>query len=266
MQLSEKDFIHETKSSEGWKVWLGLGIVALAFILLVFSSKWMLDQTHQKINKSPFLQVTNREFSLFLWQNPEFMRSNRKKKTGYLSGFHSYPKASPIPEQADEWVSAPPDVLFLYHTWKRLLSSDRFSRSVSIVEFHEFLDDAKEWQPIYWKGASPEYTQLVSRLLQLDQIDIRDQLPEPVLQAFIGWKNYYKEGKKINDSAYTSAYVASFLKKHPAYASNYWRPMYPDYLRSLDPSSRETIPSSEIPSFLKAALYNSKDPSEKIPD
>ena len=257
MQLSEKNFIHEVKPSGGWKVWLWLGLIAAVFIALVFSSKWVLDYTDEKIRKSPFLQVTNREFSLFLWQNPEFMRSNRKKKSGYLSGFHTHPKVTPVPEQADHWVSAPPDILFLYHAWNRLLSEDSFSRPVSTTEFLEFLDDAKEWQPEHWKEAPEGYVELVSSLTYLDRTDIHVQLPDPALRAFIGWKNYFKEGRGINNSEYTVSQIETFLKKHPNYAPNYWRSLYPDYLRSLDRSSVETVPSNEIPSFLKVALYNS---------
>lgn len=257
MQLSEKDFIHESKPSQGWKVWLGLGLIAACFIFFVFSAKWVVEQTNVKIEAAPFLQVTNREFSLFLWQNPEFMRSNRKKKAGYLSGFHTHPKVTPIPEQADDWVAAPPDILFLYHCWNRLLSNERVLRPVPVSEFREFLDDAKEWQPVHWSAAPQEYVELVSRLSRMEADNIGDQLPQPVLRAFIGWKNYFKEGDEINHAVHSSVQIESFLKAHPNYAPNYWRPFYPDYLRSLDGSISEVVPGSEIPSFLKAALYNS---------
>jgi len=258
-QLSEKDFIHESTPSGGWRVWLGLGSVALVFILMVFLTQTVHTMRNRQIERSPFFRVTNRDFSLFLWDNPEYMRSNRKKKAGYLSGYHSYPKSTPIPEQADEWVSAPADILFLYHAWERLLGNETFSRAVTVSEFREFLDDDKEWQPKYWESAPQDYRELVVRLPEMDIEDLRERLPPKVLQAFIGWKNFYKEGERINAAVYTEEEVAAFIDHHPHYAANYWRHLYPAYLRSLDSGSEAEVPSGEIPSFLKVALFNNAE-------
>lgn len=254
--LEEKDFIRESSPKGGWRVWLGLSLIAFLFFLFVFGTALLSNRTHQRVQQSPFLQVTNREFSLFLWQNPEFMRANRKKKSGYLQGFHLQPKVTPKPEQADQWVSAPPDILFLFHAWNRLIGTERLTRPVFAEEFAEFYQDAEEWHLEYWEDAPQGYRDLIAELSGLEGANIQDRLPDEVLRAYIGWKNYYYEGREINQKIYTVEDVREFLISHPTYASNYWRQFYPDYLSSLQGSAETPIPPHEIPSFLKVALFN----------
>jgi hypothetical protein len=254
--LEEKDFISETRPIGGWRIWLGLALVALAFLLFVYGASWLSAKTHERVEKAPFLQVTNRQFSLFLWQNPEFMRANRKKKSGYLQGFHLQPKVTPKPEQAEQWVSSPPDILFLYHAWKRLLADERVARPVTAEEFLEFYNDAEEWQLQYWVEAPQGYHALIAELPDLRGLDVQDRLPDEVIRAYVGWRNYYYEGELINRASYTVEQIREFLISHPNYASSYWRHAYSDYLLSLNMPAETPIPQHEIPSFLKVALFN----------
>ncbi len=251
-ELLEENFISETKSVGGWRIWLGLLAVAIGFGALVFSAKWIAKLTINEIESQPFLQITNREFSLFLWQHPEFMRSNQKKMSGYLSGFHPFPKVTPKPELADHFVQAPPDILFLYHAWDRLLSSEEWNRKIMSSELLDFLDYDREWLPEYWLEAPEGYRELVFKLPALEKVDVANKLPREVKRAFIGWKNYFYEGSRINAVVYRSEDIQNFIRSHHNYSPNYWKGIYPNYLKSLSESSNREIPSNEIPSFFKS--------------
>ncbi len=233
-ELDEKDFIQESKTRPPLSYWLIILVIIGIIALMMFGiSKWTPSERPVK----PFLQVTNREFSLFLWQNPEYMRSNYKDKTGYLPGFSL---TTIKPEMADEYIAAPPEVLFLYHAWKRLVGNDSFPRIITEAEFKEFLASDQQWQS-------------------------KDHNDPFVKQAFIGWKNFHREGDLINQMSYTYADAKKLIETHPGYACSHWRNIYPNYLKSLptaDPFSK--IPNEEIPSFLRVALYNYKNASTKF--
>lgn len=253
--IKEEDFIHEglKNSPSIYLKWLLLVIFCTATLgsALIFYGMTLDNQ----ISSKPFLKVTNREISLFLWQNPSLMRSWAKNKNSYLPGFEYSEKIGLNPEYAEEYASAPPDVLFLYHTWKRLIAENFPKRTVSKEEFQTFLLDLPEWHPKNWSKAPAHYKDMVYSLESLNDIH---SLPNSVLQAFIGWKNFFVEGNAINEKSFSKAEVDEFLKYYPNYSRNFWVNIAgKSYLESLQklPTSAK-IPNTEIPGFLRVALYN----------
>lgn len=269
--LSEKDFIQD-----GWRLtslpfWLWIFLMAAVVGIIWGFSGWYQGLIKEEKKHDPFLEVTNREFSLFLWQFPSFIRANVSKKTGYLTGFLSTSENLNT-SASEDYVSAPPDLIFLYHTWDRLLASDYIPRAIPSSEFSEFLEQLPEWQPGNWEKAPSEYAQLVEtkryQTIENLQTLTQDELPMVIRQAFEGWKNYFKEGDGINELHPTYAQVQAFLEKHPTYARSYWRNIGTingqqvgglNYLRpflspSFDPE--QVIPNSELAPFLKVALFN----------
>lgn len=267
-ELSEKDFIQE----EGYRknpfpFWLWLFLLTTAIALLWGGNRWYGSKMNLLFQESPFLQVTNREMSLFLWQNPEFMRINAKQKNGYLPGFFYTDTVTMELPSADHYVSSPPDLLFRYHTWHRLVSNEFTERSIDRGEFREFLSQVPEWQPTYWPQASQEFIHMIEELSSSHVDDLAtlpiSVLPKSVRMAFQGWKNYFKEGEAINQVKPTLSEMRKFLSKYPHYARNYWRNIVehsnPDYLKVLSSGNEggnTIIPATEMASFLKVAIYN----------
>lgn len=266
--LSEKDFIHEGYKKDPFPLWLWLFLLTALLSLIWGSSSWYDGKLSLLVNESPFLQVTNREISLFLWQNPEYMRNNSKNKNGYLPGFQYIDKVTLNVVDADQYAVAPPELLFRYHTWHRLVSGEFTERAIPKKEFVEFLTYAEEWHPTYWPNAPKEYIALMGQLAKMTPEDdlsklSTNELPLEVRMAFQGWKNYFKEGEAINNVKPTFSQMRKFLASHPHYARNYWQNIVqdttPNYLKSLNAgveSSDSTVPSDEMSSFLKAAFYN----------
>lgn len=268
-ELPEEEFISEptavTKKPSLW-VW----VIAVVFIMLMLWGVrgWYLSQIQEKIAASPFLQVKNRDISVFLWQFPEHFRAHATNKSGYLPAFQYLDRVVVDPELADSYAIAPPQLLFLYHTWKRLLSTYYSSRIITVKEFQEFLNYDEEWKPQFWAEAPEEYVKLVSSLPERqgqEHLDTQtmNTLPLIVRQAFQGWRNYFKEGKEINAFRPTYRQLREFLISDPHYARNYWRNIVmettPKYLISLLNKSfinEEEVPSQELTAFLKAAFYN----------
>lgn len=267
-KLQEKDFINESYSSNPFPFWLWLFLTALLACLFWGGSSWFFQQMNREIAESPFLQVTNRQFSLFLWQFPEFMRVHSAVKTGYLPGFQYQEKISLYPTEADKFVVAPPETLFLYHTWRRLVAEEFVQRPIPVKEFQEFLTYAEEWQPANWKEAPKEYEQLVTKLSDpatpQDLAPLSDSsLPFMVRQAFQGWRNYFKEGDAINQVKPTFEEMSRFLLSYPHYARNNWRNIFydqvPEYLKQMDQMPADAkleIPSDQLAPFLRVAFYN----------
>lgn len=247
-KLSEEDFIQENKGGSSGVVWMTMILLIGVFLLIFTSVDWSVKQTQMQIEKSPFLRVTNREFSLFLWQHTDFMRPHIKKRTGYLPDYHLLPKVTPMPEKAENWVVAPPEILFRYHVWDRLLSTYTYSREISVEDFQRFLNYAEEWQPQYWSEAPAEY-------IQGTQVT---QLPKAVQQAFVGWKNYFDDGDAINSVSYTVGQIYAFIEHYPNFQRTYWQNLIPDYLLTAfgEDDKSVIVPKEEIPSFLRVALYN----------
>lgn len=260
-ELPEKDMIQDSFTKNPLPAWLWLALIAAMAALAWGGGSWLFTKKQQLVADSPFLQVTNREFSLFLWQNPEYMRSNVSYKNGYLPGFQYQNKVAIEPGQAENLVSAPPEVIFLYHVWNRLLSNEFISRPIVSNEFRDFLAYCKEWLPENWPKAPPGYADLVSSLPKENNVLITSGIPQVVQQAFIGWKNYLLEGSKINSVKPTFGEMRDFIGSHPHYARNFWRNIVekgrPNYLKSLGSGeSQETIPSDELSSFLKVGFFN----------
>lgn len=257
-ELEEKNFIREDQKGPPPSYWLVVWILVGVAGLLWLGASHFFGEIKWEVTNKPFLQVTNREFSLFLWQNTEYMKANRGDKTGYLPGFNTGKNVTPKPEVADQNVVAPPEIIFLYHNWKRLVGDDFISRPIPLSEFLEFLTYDGEWLPRNWPQAPKDYRDLISSLDNAPKEGLT-QLPMPVKKAFIGWKNYYKEGEQINAFNPTYEDVKSFLQIYPGYSRPHWRNIHPEYLKSLgtaDPKS--TVPHSELPSFLRVALFNFK--------
>jgi len=266
--LHEKDFIHEPDGK--YPFWLWLFLSAIAASLLWGSLSWFQGIETKVVKDSPFLQVSNRQMSLFLWQFPEYMRINRPDKSVYLPGFDYQNKVAIIPGFADETVKAPPEILFLYHTWQRLIGKTYFPRPISVKEFEEFINYAEEWKPRNWPAAPKEYADFlnefptVANVENLQNLNVK-QLPLEVRMAFQGWKNFFKEGDAILGMTPTHEQVARFLEASPKYGRNYWRNIVsdtkPKYLESFfnhDAAAKgsDVIPKDQLSDFMKVALYN----------
>ena len=88
--------------------WVWSFIVLLATALIWAMMLWYNNVMSEEREQNPFLQVTNRAFSLYLWQNPQHMRVHARNKIGYLPGFLYTEKVGLDPKASEEYVSAPP--------------------------------------------------------------------------------------------------------------------------------------------------------------
>lgn len=281
--LSEKDFIQDespAKSIKSLPLWLWPFLLAVAISLVLGMQGWYERFLKIEKDKEPFLEVTNREFSLFLWQFPGFLPPNAPKKAGYLPGFQPSRENFNI-QTAEDFVSAPPDLLFLYHAWHRELLPEFIAGPIPVKEFQEFLNQLPEWSPQHWQKAPESYVELVesNRYLELEDLQTLPltSLPIEVRIAFQGWKNYFKEGPEINAIQPTFGQILSFLEKYPHYARPYWRNIDKigqvqvggvHYLSGLlDPnvSKESLVPKEQLSSFLRVALFNdSKDDKAQL--
>lgn len=259
--LTENHFIHEEYSAHPWRLWGWLAIVIGCSGIFAWSFLNYSAAIDKQYAVNPFLQVTNRQMSLFLWQNPSHMRVHAKNKNGYLPAFEYVDRVGLNPEYADDYAIAPPELLFLYHTWNRLLGNSFISRPIPAKEFQVFLNENSEWQPRNWQLAPPEYITFTQKLDQDLKADLSleplSALPLEVRQAFIGWKNYFFEGNAINNFSATYTQLNILLKVFPHYARPYWRNIYSlNYLKSQNVEPSQKIPPDELSSALRAALFN----------
>ena len=266
-ELSEKNFINEGYKKNPFPFWVWFFLLT-SFVALVWGmGNWYSDKITLLFKESPFLQVTNREMSLFLWENPEYMRVNVKEKSAYLPAFNTTDKLTIDLAYADQFVAAPPELLFRYHIWKRLISAEFSQRPIINKDFQEFLNQALEWQPQFWPDAPKGYIELLAKLPQNKTEDLAslplETLPIPVRMAYTGWCNYFKDKEAINQLKVTKGQVSDFLIKNPHYARNYWRNILkkniPNYLKSLENpkiSSDEWIGGDELSSFLRVGIFN----------
>ena len=228
----------------------------------VWYGQWM----RSIFEESPFLRVTNRQLSLFLWQNPEFMRVNSPRKIGYLPAFKYTDKLTIDIAEADHYAVAPPELLFRYHTWNRLLKNEFSQRPILTSEFTDFISYAEEWHPNYWVGAPEWYRKLIDNLSSNQTKDLATlpltTLPMDVRIAFQGWRNYFKDGEAINTLQPNRKEMHLFLEANPNYTRNFWRNLVidstPNYLNGMNKKGNETdiIPSEELSAFLRVAFYN----------
>lgn len=260
--LNEKNFIHEEYPQHPWRLWGWLAAVAACSLIFAYSLNRYGSIIDTQYADSPFLQVTNRQLSLFLWQDPSHMRAHVKNKQAYLPAFEYSERVGLDPEYADEYVVGPPELLFLYHTWNRLLGSYYTPQAIPSQEFQSFLLEAPEWQPLWWPAAPTAYQQMIAELGTGLAGDLNllpeTTLPLEVRQAFIGWKNYFYQGSEINVYKPTYSELDKLLAKFPHYNRSYWRNIYgDDYLKSRNINSNQTIPNQELSPLLRIALYNS---------
>lgn len=268
-ELEEKDFIHEEYKKNPYPLWVWFIVFILVAAVAWNGRTWFQEYMVKHISSDPFLQVTNRDFSLFLWQNSEFMRANAKSKTGYLPAFQYINHVTVEPELADQYVVAPPEAIFRYHVWDRLLRKEFIPTSISLTEFKEFLKEAEEWLPLFWPQAPQAYKELVERFPHMNEQDLATlpvtTLPLEVRIAFQGWKNFYKKGEEINQLQPSYKEMTQFLASFPHYDRSFWRNILlettPQYLKNLSvhADSDEKIPPEELASFLKYAIYNFKN-------
>ncbi len=245
-ELDEKDFIQNRNSKYTW-TFLVLFLLALAVIWSV--TRWERVLVKEEVAEDLFYQVTNREFSLFLWQNPEFMRSNAHLSEAYLPDFHTNDNVHVIPEFADNYVSAPPVILYRYHVWKRLIGTPIAPHSIAKQNFVIFLNKNPEWLPEFWKAAPTRYKKMLS-----DLPDNIDTLPLDVQMAFQGWWNYTYEWDKIERIFPSERELEQFLKRYPHYGRSYWRNLIPHYL--LNEIEERPISELDLSPFLKVGLFN----------
>lgn len=263
-EIKDQDMIQDSLGKNPFPAWLWFTLIIVLFALLWGGGSWLITKKQEILSDSPFLQVTNREFSLFLWQNPEYMRANVSSKTAYLPGFQYEDKISIQPGQAEKYVSAPPEVIFLYHVWSRLISKEFAERKVPVNEFKDFLSYSPEWLPENWPKAPENYKEILKNLPK-NSTQLVNGLPWEVERAFIGWKNYFMEGAEINLIQPTYAEMQEFISTYPNYARNFWRNIVqkgrPQYLKTLTIGKfepEEKIPNEEITGFLKVAFFNYK--------
>jgi len=272
-ELQEKDFIQEGFSKNPKPFWAWFSLVIFISLLFVLSFASYFNLLVDQYDKNPFLQVSNRQMSLFLWQNSSFMRVHAVEKNGYLPAFEYIERIGLNPEYADEYAIAPPEVFFFYHTWKRQIASYFFPRKIPAKEFQAFLQQAQEWLPGYWKMAPKGYKEMIARILNMGDEDL-NLLPESILpievrQAFIGWKNYFIEGEKIEHYRPTNKALSMFLQKYPNYNRPFWCNIVGErYLKNLTdkPSLQDKkVPLQELSPFLQVALYNENQIFEAKP-
>lgn len=284
-ELEEKNFINEGYSKNPFPLWLWFFLLIALLAMIWGVGNWYNNKVNLLFRESPFLRVTNRDLSLFLWQNPEYMRINAKEKSAYLPAFNYIDKVTVDVAFADQYAAAPPDLLFLYHTWDRLIKEEFTDRPIPAAEFRDFLGYAEEWQPHYWPDAPEGYVNLVAKLPTSAPADLsllsKNELPLDVRIAFQGWLNFFKDGEAINTMKVTEGDIGQFLASHPHYARNYWRNIVqentPDYLKGLTALSKGSgaVPKDRLASFLRVALFNylaamkvveeAKPPVEKAP-
>ncbi|MDR3625124.1 MAG: hypothetical protein P4L16_08330 [Chlamydiales bacterium] len=268
-KLSEKEFISgKLYHKETFSLWFCL-VFLIVLIGILYSVFYTRDSwIEKKIDDNPFLQVTYREFSLFLWQNPEFMKINFKGPSEYLKNVKE-DKIGILPDFAESYVMAPPEVLFRFHLWKELLGKKLLSRPIFFQEFQEFLQYSQEWTVLYWQTAPQSYLTLIN-LISFDPLlyhsfDLRELLPFEVSLAFQGWKNYFKEGGEINEIEFTYGEILKFLSRYPELSRSYWRnvlkEMVPEYLiyqtqENID--LKDKVNKREVSSLLKVYYYNEK--------
>lgn len=265
-RLDEKDFINESYPKDPGTIWLWLVIVMAVVLLMWGGREWFQNYLQEVKEERPFLDVTNRQVSLFLWQNPEYMRINASSKSAYLPGFQYAGNSVAIePGAADQLVQAPPEVLFRYHTWSRLIRTEATPRAIPEAEFMQFLDYAEEWRPKNWANAPKGYQDLIPTLTVGGTNDLsklqESVLPSEVRLAFIGWKNYTKEHDAIQALKVTYGQVQDLIATAPHYARNYWQNIIDsnngDYVKGIEAAStKDVIPAKDVPEFLRIAVYN----------
>ena len=264
-ELQEKDFIQEpTKGGQG-------PLIFFLFILFIVAIGWGIGSWRkktigQKKRENILLQVSNRDFSIFLWENPQFMRPNKRLGSYYLEDFDGKDKIHLNFLKADKWVQVSHEVLFIYHTWKRLVGQYNYRAPISPFEFKNFVNDCPEWRSINWPNAPKEYKKILmdEKFLYINNLQELSylELPLKVRKAFLGLKAFYKEGEAINTQEITYGSLRGFLRVYPNFSRNLWLGIYeqdyPNYLLDVDKahiSDYEIVPYDHLSPLLRFAFY-----------
>lgn len=221
-------------------------------------SRWQEAILAEKQKIFPFYQVTNREFSLFLWQNPEFFKEYAQLNLGHIAPDDDILL---LPENAEALVSVPSKVLFRYHVWDRLIKRYPVKRSLPTHLFAEFLENNQEWLPRYWKAAPAPYRLFMENRETFSEKELPPLIPLEVKIAYQGWLNYFKEWEEIQQLHPTQGEMESFLDVYPHYARSYWRNILrkekPNYLINLyEEGQHQKLNEDEMTTFLQIAIYN----------
>lgn len=271
--LKEQDFIPK----ETWKspnpFLLGLFFVATAVVIASGTLSWYNEKKTQKFQK-PFYNVTNRSFVLFIRQNPSFLKQNVSSNEAYLPGLKLIENVGSNADKADALVQAPDNILFQYHTWKRLLDYPPFKRPIPLDQFKDFLKAYIEWTPDHWKDAPKNYADLVRKINAGAPVGhLEDVLPIEVQKAFTGWKNFTIEKDTMEEFTPTFGLLRDLIKKYPNFQRNYWinllKDSNPSYLEMISfekVEPKEDIPLKDLAPFIDIALFNfamSQTPQEK---
>lgn len=255
-ELADNQLVHNQSGDSLSHALKSFLFVAVPALLLAFGAKQIFSFQRQLQENNLTLQVTNRNFSLFLWQLPEYMRMNVSMKVGYLPAFQYEGKVGIEEGKAEDYVQAPSEVLFIYHTWERLVGHVLIPRVIDSDEFLQFLEYCPEWHPNQWSHSPSNYRDIIDSIRCPGVVK---NLPKKVQQAFIGWKNFFLEGDLIDQTHPTYNQIEIFLEQFPQFARNYWiniiEKKRPNYLK-FSSSGDDIIPESEISGFLKVAYYN----------
>lgn len=259
-ELEEKDFVQNGGPKFLW-IFLCLFILGL---LLFWGIRLWQENLFEKKEEFPFYQVTNRQFSIFLWQHPYLMRERVDFKVGYLPYFVEEHEMYVLPKFADVYVTAPSEILFRYHVWSRLIGDSLAPRPIPANEFLAFIHSDRQWLPEFWPEAPNGYAELVEGLGTWGAKDLQDALPYDVRLAFQGWRNFFKEWEQIRSVHPTVGQMSDFLLQYPRYGRSYWRNILqeeiPDYLihfkEGAEGNREDVLSESELSDFLRIAFFN----------
>lgn len=266
--LEERKFVQEKYSKDPSYFWIWMAIAAAILTLAWGLQSWYV-KNESKNEESPFAAVTQRQFSLFTAQFPEFGSSSNKTA---LFSSSLYGKDKINPSKLEERIEASAELLFLYHTWNRLIAAQQPIRAISSSQFLEFLQSQPQWQPSLWKEAPQNYVLLVNSLMGKKEVANsflkREELPLMAVLAFQNWLNFGVEQQEIKEMHISDAQEALFLKAYPQYSRSYWQNIlkkrFPKYLLNIEkkaaasaaPAGLETPSQEKLPIFFQTALFN----------
>lgn len=253
-KLKEQDFIHEGYQKDPRPLWIFVALVLLTGGAYALMQNWQGSYVEEYREQSALLRVTNRDFASFLWQNPEWMRNNVRKRTGYLPGFDSSDRIGIKQGMAEELVVAPPEILYRYHVWKRLLGGIYFERPITRADFSAFVEDQPEWLPQAWPDAPASYAELVQE--GDGSMNIAGKLPLAARIAFQGWRNFFQEGESINRVQPAAEELDLFLSDYPVYRRSLWKNIF------AEEGIHYLATPSDLAPFLRTAIYNWRLASE----
>lgn len=246
-----------------------LGIFLCVLLVIWALDKWEDEIHYNKVQDDHFFQVTNRDLSIFFFQNPGIL-----EYTGKVPYFNS--AEVPIilaPHFADVDADAPVSLLYRYQVWKRLLYGKLAKEPIYVFRFVEFLNENCMWLPSNWAAAPHEYVTLISSMEQNSETDLSKlsykELPYEVRVAFQGWRSYTLDWDDIRSIDPTGIELEKFLVEHKEYLRPLWinfeRESTPHYLKSFSPAGKfigkdphQKISEDELTAFLKMGLFNSQ--------